>query len=79
MLVKETSRQARALCHTENKAWGSNPGLCIVILYHLSPREPFPGGPVVKDTPAKTRHRFASLVQEEPTGLGAAKPGRHSD
>ena len=82
MLVKDKSRQARALCHTENKAGGSNPGLlhCRWILYHLSHQ----GSPSLvvqwlRIHLPKQGTQVRSLVQEEPTGLGAAKPGRHSD
>ena len=57
--MKDKRRQARALCHTENKAGGvepRSPALQVDSLPSEPQGKPFPGGPVVKDTPAKTRH-----------------------
>ena len=38
----------------------------------------FPGGPVVKNLSCSAKHLVLSLVREEPTCLGAAKPVCHN-
>ena len=38
----------------------------------------FPGGSVVKNLPPNAEDIGSILVQEDPTCLGATKPGRHN-